>query len=122
MASTVAIPKSSAIVQVRLIDTMRLANHQPSIFSEPQIQGAKEFLSGPSFSFLIEHLGSKKYLFDLAAQKDVENLAPTVKDMMQKLNWDLKIDKDAKDFLDEEGIQPGGQHAEVESHLMNSVI
>lgn len=60
-------------------------------------------MSGPSFSFLIEHAG-KRILFDLGIRKDWENLPPGIVGVVHHVGSKISIEKDVSEILEENDI------------------
>ena len=101
------IPSANSIVQVSIIDTTTHIGGIPNgLFMVPPIPGY-EYLNCPSYSFLIEHSSGRKILFDLGVRKDWDNLAPKVFNRLKESDWDIRVPKDVREILEEEGIDPG---------------
>ena len=101
------IPDSESTVQVHIINTTtRIRGIAPSLFLEPEIKGFdREVFDLPAYSFLIQHAGSgHKFLFDLGARTDWENLAPTVVDRIKRRKWHVEVEKGVADILEEGGV------------------
>jgi hypothetical protein len=95
------IPASSNIVTVRVIDTTTRLHMAVGTMFEPTIKGHTK-LASPSYSFLIEHEQlESKLLFDLGVQKDWQDQAPVVVDMIKEFEWDIQVDKDVAEILQE---------------------
>jgi hypothetical protein len=109
VAQAVAVPKieippASNTVTVRVIDTTTRIYMPVGTMFEPTIKGHTR-LSSPSYSFLIENecLGGK-VLFDLGTQKRWKEQAPGVVSMIEESGWDVKVEKDVADILQEYGV------------------
>ncbi len=80
-------------VRVRIIDTTSYIENLPAAaFLTPEIPGMSK-LSGPSFSFLIEHPSSRSLLFDMGVRKDWEKLAPVVAGVIKAMKCTVKVQK-----------------------------
>ncbi|CAD0013444.1 unnamed protein product [Aureobasidium pullulans] len=86
-------------------------------FLKPKYKG-KDQLTGPTFSFLIEHNSGKRLLFDLGIRKDADNMAPTIVHSFKSKGWTVKAEKNTADILQEAGfdIQGGAIDAVIYSH------
>ena len=93
------IPASSNIVTIRVIDTTTRLHMSVGTMFDPPVKGHVK-LASPSYLFLIEHerLGSK-ILFDLGVQKQWQDQAPVVVDMIKEFEWDVQVDKDVAEIL-----------------------
>ena len=101
------IPSSNATVQVSIIDTTcHITNIPTDAFLLPRISGY-DFLDCPAFSFLIQHSSGQKLLFDLGVRKDWENFAPTLYNRIKNSGWKVMIQKDVREILEDENIDPG---------------
>lgn len=76
-------------------------------FLKPKYKG-KDYLTGPTFSFLIEHDSGKKILFDLGIRKDAENMAPTIANSIKSKGWTVQAEKNTADILQEAGFDVAG--------------
>lgn len=79
----------------------------------PEIKGHEDYHC-PSYAFLISH-GSRHLLFDIGCRKDIENLAPNVREDAQE--WG-KVEQEVADILAESalGIKPADIEAVIWSH------
>lgn len=110
------VPSSSVTVRVRIIDsTSRVGNIPIADFVTPEIAGHTE-LSGPCFSFLIEHPSSRSLVFDLGVRKDWQNLAPAVTKMFAALEWELTVQKGVRQQLEEHGVNTKAIEGIIWSH------
>jgi hypothetical protein len=98
------IPVSSTTVTVSVIDTTARLHMAVGTMFNPSIKGHTK-LASPSYSFLVEHdrLGSK-ILFDLGVQKNWQEQAPVVVDMIKEFEWDVRVEKNVAEILEEHGI------------------
>ncbi|KAF2111506.1 beta-lactamase-like protein [Lophiotrema nucula] len=112
----VEIPPSSNTVTVRVIDTTTRIRMPVGTMFDPPIKGHTR-LASPSYSFLIEneHLGGK-VLFDLGTQKLWKEQAPGVVSMIEEFEWDVTVEKDVADILQEHGVPLAAIDAIVWSH------
>ena len=98
------IPISKAVVQVSIIDTTARIDGIPTDgFLLPNVTGY-DYLSCPAFSFIIEHSAGKKVLFDLGVRKDWENFSPALYKRLTSYSWQIVVQKDVRDILEEEKI------------------
>ena len=74
-------------------------------FLQPDYTG-KPNLTGPCFSFLIEHSSRKSILFDLGIRKDWQVLPQYPK--WVRLNWGINVEKDVATILKENGVDVDG--------------
>ena len=104
----VDIPSSDSTVNVHIINTTsRIRNIPFSVFVEPPIKGL-EYLDCPAYSFLIENpANGRKVLFDLGVRKDWKNLAPRIADRIRGGGWQVTVEKDVAEILQEGGVKPG---------------
>jgi len=106
-APDLQIPSTNSTVQVSIIDTTTHIGAIPNgLFMVPAIPGY-EYLNCPSYSFLIEHSSGRKILFDLGVRKDWDNLAPKVFHRLRDSKWDIRVPKDVRQILEEQGVDPG---------------
>lgn len=100
----IEIPPASNTVTVRVIDTTTCIYMPVGNMFEPAIKGHTR-LASPSYSFLIENesLGIK-LLFDLGTQKKWREQAPAVVKMIDESGWDVRVEKDVADILQEHGV------------------
>ncbi|KAK4463683.1 beta-lactamase-like protein [Cladorrhinum samala] len=112
------IPPSPSTVSVSAIDTTsRIYGVHTDHFLDPPIEGHGR-LAGPAYSFLIQHpkLG-RRLLFDLGIRKDFENLArPIAEILRQKPVPRVVVDKDVRQILEENNVDPASIEAVVWSH------
>lgn len=97
------IPSSTVTVKVRIIDTTSSIVVSPGQFFEPEIKGTSQ-VTIPVFSFLVEHDSGRKVLFDLGVRKDWENLAPATLQRLRIGGWEVKVKKDVREQLEENGV------------------
>lgn len=102
------IPESSSTVNVHIINsTTRIRSIPYTVFVEPAIPGF-DTLDCPAFSFLIEHpISGRKLLFDLGLRKDWENLAPIIANRITDQGWDVSVQKNVVEILEEGGVRAG---------------
>ena len=61
-------------------------------------------MSGPSFSFSIEHPTLRSLLFDLGVRKDWENLPPVITKRIEAMKCTVKVQKGVREQLEEHGV------------------
>jgi hypothetical protein len=95
---------SSTTVTVSVIDTTTRLHMAVGTMFSPSIKGHTK-LASPSYSFLVEHdrLGSK-ILFDLGVRKNWQEQAPVIVDMIKEFGWDVRVEKNVAEILEEHGI------------------
>ncbi len=101
------IPSSTKTVDVSVMDTTSwIRNIKPSAFMEPSYPGHDK-LDVPAYSFLIEHeeIDGKrtKLLFDLGIKRDWENLPGPMVKRLKGLGWEITIEKNVSEILEEHG-------------------
>jgi glyoxylase-like metal-dependent hydrolase (beta-lactamase superfamily II) len=91
-------------VRVRIIDTTSYIYNLPAApFLSPQVSGL-ETLSGPSFSFLIEHPSKRSLLFDLGIINDWKNLPPVTTRRIEAMKITPSVEKGVRQQLEEHGV------------------
>ncbi|KAM0142658.1 hypothetical protein ACHAP3_001764 [Botrytis cinerea] len=115
-APNLNIPPSSTTVSVRIIDTTTHVSGIPlSAFASPAISGHTH-ISGPAYSFLIEHPSSRSLLFDLGVRRDWENLAPRITERIKDGGWKVTVQKGVREQLEEHGVSAANIEAVIWSH------
>jgi hypothetical protein len=100
----IEIPASSNIVTVRVIDTTTRLHMPVGTMFDPPIKGHTT-LASPSYSFLIENERlERKVLYDLGTQRKWQEQAPCVVDMIRTYGWDVRVEKDVADILEEHQV------------------
>ncbi len=116
MSST--IPPSTSTVTVRAINAGKITFLPASLFFEPVLPGY-EGLSGPVYTFLIEHPTKGNIMFDLGMRKDQEKYAPTVQGFFDRFRelggYDMGADEGGT--VSEQLVKGG-----VELSSVNAVI
>ncbi|KAM0703543.1 hypothetical protein Q7P35_009482 [Cladosporium inversicolor] len=95
------IPKSDVAVKVSCIDSTTRLKLPVTSFLQPDYAGHPN-LTGPSFSFLIEHHSGKTVLFDLGCRHDWPKLPSYPK--FRELAWGITVQKDVARILNENKI------------------
>lgn len=72
-------------------------------FLQPHYKG-KDYLTGPTYCFFMQHPSGKHILFDLGIRKDWENLSPVLVDNFKKKKWELGAEKNIAEILMENGV------------------
>ena len=97
-----------ASVKVQIIDSTARIQAPVDLFMYPAMAG-HELMRVPAFSFLVEQLSSgRKVLFDLGLRKDWQSLPPAVMKLIDVPGWDLKIEKNVAEILQENGVDVAG--------------
>lgn len=100
----VEVPSGQETVNVRLINPV---NFGPAIikrFMEPPVPGVEKKQPGPVLTFLIEHSSGQKLVFDLGIRKDYHNYSPTIANYIPTTNYNIQVEKNVVDILEENGI------------------
>ncbi|CAI6341367.1 unnamed protein product [Periconia digitata] len=109
-------PTEQTTVRVRIIDTTSYIDNLPAApFLSPQFPGL-ETLSGPSFSFLIEHPSTRSLLFDLGIRNDWKNLAPVTTRRIEAMKITPRVKKGVRQQLEEHGIDASRIEGIIWSH------
>lgn len=104
MSVQVTIPPGDEIVTVKLMNPV---NFGPAIlqrFMAPPVPGLETFKTSPSLCFVLEHSSGRKLVFDLGIRKDHSNYSPTIAAYLPTTNYDIQVDKNVADILQEGGI------------------
>lgn len=99
------IPSSSTTVSVKIIDLTTIAKLPAHRLYDPPIEGIEYLDPAPSFAFLIEHDSGQKLLFDLGIPKDLSALGPQVGERVKEGGYEIIVEKDVVDALEENGIK-----------------
>lgn len=104
----ISIPHSNQTVRVSIIDSgVKISTTRISLLLSPFNKGHDVFTC-PAYSFLIEHTPttpnskSRKVLFDLNMRKDWHNLAPLVVQGIRGGGFQIEVDKNVSEVLEEE--------------------
>lgn len=101
------VPAGTQTVQVRIIDsTTRIGKLPANFLMKPPVHGLQYMPVLPAWSFLIEHASGRKVLFDLGVPKDYYAFSPTVTKHLERQGWEVSVDKDVIDILEENGLAP----------------
>ena len=114
------LPESSSTVTVRVIDSTTRLYYPVGTQLQPNYKGHTDW-ANPSYSLLVEHgqqtqhqHGSdhhektnkaRRVLFDLGVQKDWQNQAPSIVDMIKDFGWTIKVEKHVAEILEENGVE-----------------
>ncbi|KAL2216617.1 beta-lactamase-like protein [Thermoascus aurantiacus ATCC 26904] len=106
-----------ATANVKIIDTTsRISKLETSYFMRPPLAGMEYMPTLPAWSFLIESPSGRKILFDLGAPKDWEHLAPVTSERLKRLGWDIKVEKNVVEILEEHGVRGADVESMIWSH------
>ncbi|KAL4861060.1 hypothetical protein BDV12DRAFT_204410 [Aspergillus spectabilis] len=95
-----------ATARVCLIDTTTTIDNVPfARLLEPPVAGITNIPILRTYSFFLENSQGCKVLFDLGARKDLQNLAPSVRSMLDSVDWVVKVEKNVFDILQENGYK-----------------
>lgn len=97
------IPQSDSIVKVSVVNSTSFVKLPIDSFLQPHYKG-KDYLTGPTYCFFMQHSSGKHILFDLGIRKDWENLSPVLVDNFKKKKWELGAEKNIADILLENGV------------------
>ncbi|KAG9586847.1 Metallo-hydrolase/oxidoreductase, partial [Aureobasidium melanogenum] len=116
-APELTIPQSDKFVKVSIIDSTSYVDLPIEMLVKPEYKGQTR-LTGPTFSFLIEHDSGKRMLFDLGIRKDADNMPPSLVNDFKSKGWTVKAEKNTADILQEAGfdIQGGDIDSVIYSH------
>ncbi|KAK9371441.1 beta-lactamase-like protein [Lipomyces chichibuensis] len=115
-APDLKIPNGSTAVNVRIIDSTTRMTLPAAHLVLPEI-GQHNTLSGvPSFSFLIEHPSGRKLVFDLGLRKDFKNLPSVVQTFLAQFGWEITVQKNVSEILEENGVPSSTIEAVIWSH------
>ncbi|CAJ2508489.1 Uu.00g135150.m01.CDS01 [Anthostomella pinea] len=116
------IPASKHTVDVSIIDTTGFVGNMPvHLFMNPVLPGYDK-IKAVCYAFSIKHSNPEqpsKYdhlLFDLGLRKDVENAPKSIVDGAKQGGWDLKVEKNVADILQENGDGPAKVGGIIWSH------
>ncbi|TLD28150.1 hypothetical protein PspLS_04295 [Pyricularia sp. CBS 133598] len=114
----VALPAGSESVTVKIINPVNFGPAILNRFMAPPVPGLERFPTLPSFSFLIEHPKSgRKLVFDLGIRKDFETgYSKQICEYIPTTNYDIKVEKDVVEILEDGGIDPRGIEGVIWSH------
>lgn len=111
--SSVTLPVGHSTVSVSIINTTTAINCPPTLFMEPQHEIHTD-LKCPSYSFLIEHKQlNRNVIFDLGLRKDWKNLPPSVVGSVDNLGFSLRVDKDVRSILEDNGYDASSKKIEA---------
>ncbi|KAL5366298.1 beta-lactamase-like protein [Aspergillus floccosus] len=103
--SNFAVPTGTQSVQVRIIDsTARIGKLPANFLMKPPVHGLVYMPVLPAWSFLVEHASGKKVLFDLGVPKDYHAFSPAVTEHLERQGWEVNVDKDVIDILQENEV------------------
>jgi hypothetical protein len=95
-----------AVASVKIIDTMsRISKIPVEFLMTPPMEGFDYMPKIPSWSFLVESESGKKAPFDLGIPKDWENMAPVFVKLLRDRGWEIEVEKDVSEILEENGYQ-----------------
>jgi hypothetical protein len=95
---------SGAVASVKIIDTTsKIAKLPVKFLMEPAMPGFDHMPELPSWSFLVESPTGRSALFDLGIPKDWHNMAPAIVESLHSRGWDVRVDKDTAEILEEGG-------------------
>ncbi|KAJ5568084.1 hypothetical protein N7450_010570 [Penicillium hetheringtonii] len=114
-SSNFIVPAGRAIT-VKLINTVNFGPAQLHRFMGPEVPGMKTHPSNPSFSFLLEHDSGRKLVFDLGIRKDYQNYAPKIAEYIPTTKYDIDVQKNVIDILQEGNIKGEDIEAVIWSH------
>ena len=114
----IEIPQSAASVDISIIDTTAWIANVPYWFSVEPLYTGYETSAGPSYAFYIQHKPSNsQLLFDLGVRKNFRtHLSPHLMTALDKIGYQITVDKDVSEILVEHGVQPGDIDSIIYSH------
>ena len=99
-----AAPPGEVAIKVRLINPVNFGPALVKRFMEPPVPGYEKKKPGPVLTFLLEHPSGQKLVFDLGVRKDYQNYAPSIANYIPTTNYDIQIQKNVVEILEEGGI------------------
>ncbi|KAK9321090.1 beta-lactamase-like protein [Lipomyces orientalis] len=117
-APDLKIPNGSTAVIVRIIDRQVSPNINAASthLLLPEIEQHNTVAGAPSFSFLIEHPSGRRLVFDLGLRKDYKNLPPIVQKFLADFGWEITVQKNISEILEENGVPSSTIEAVIWSH------
>ncbi|KAH6995900.1 beta-lactamase-like protein [Ilyonectria sp. MPI-CAGE-AT-0026] len=112
----VQIPQGREIIGVKLINPVNFGPAILNRFMAPPVPGLETFQTSPSFSFLLEHPSGRKLVFDLGIRKDFNNYSPKITEYLPSTNYDIQVQKNVVEILEESGIEAKDVEAVIWSH------
>lgn len=103
--SQVQLPAGEVAISVSLINPVNFGPAILNRFMAPPVPGLETFKSSPSHSFLLEHPSGRRLVFDLGIRKDYENYAPKIVAYIPTTNYNIEVEKNVVDILEDAGIQ-----------------
>jgi hypothetical protein len=97
-------PPGEVTIQVRLINPVNFGPSLVGRFMQPPVPGLEKKRPGPVLTFLLEHPSGQKLVFDLGIRKDYQNYAPTIANYIPTTNYDIEVQKNVIEILEEGGI------------------
>lgn len=107
MPQRISLPPGEANARVMIIDSSaNVGNVKSSFFfsEDSHLPGFEHVPAFPCWTFFISHSSGKKVLFDLGVRKDFEKLAQPIASMARQFGWDIKVEKDVSEILEENGV------------------
>lgn len=100
----VSLPPGETVLSVKLINPVNFGPSVLSRFMAPAVPGLETFKSAPSLSFLLEHPSGRKFVWDLGIRKDYTNYAPSIVRYIPTTKYDIQVEKDVVEILQDGGI------------------
>ncbi|KAL2834384.1 beta-lactamase-like protein [Aspergillus cavernicola] len=108
---------AGAAATVKIIDTTSSLNLVPlGRLLEPPVHNVNHVPFLPVYSYYIESSDGRKVLFDLGTRKDMHNLSPSVYNRLPTTGWELRVEKNVIEILEESGYQGSNFEAIIWSH------
>lgn len=109
-----AIPAGETI-SIRIIDSTSFVTGPIAPFMSPPMVGFEK-LAAPAYSFLIQHKSGRNLLFDLGVRKDWRNMAKPTVDQIDAVGFNVQVEKNVIDILEENGLKGSDIEAIIWSH------
>ena len=95
-----------ATATVYMIDTTVTIDNIPfGRLLEPPVAGLAKTPMLATYAFMVENQDGRKVLLDLGARKDLQTLAPAVRNVLSTVEWVAKVEKNVLEILQENGYR-----------------
>ncbi|GAB7364260.1 hypothetical protein MBLNU230_g4808t1 [Neophaeotheca triangularis] len=112
----VNLPESASTVDVKVINPVNFGPARLHRFMAPSVDHLEIFPTSPSLCFLLEHNSGRKLVWDLGIRKDHENYAPSIASYLPTTGYDIQIQKNVADILEDGDVNLNDIEAVIWSH------